>query len=114
MYFLSTGRDAVDHPQKVQPLLMAMAVVAHADDRAIESVHCCKQGCRTVAFVVVGHGSASAFLERKSRLGAIQGLDLALLVCAEHDRMLRWVEIEPDNRFQFFGEFRIVADFEGA
>ncbi len=72
-----------------------------------------KQRRRSVPFVVVSHGSAAPLLERQAGLRAIQRLDLALLVGTEHDGMLRRVEIKPDDGFQFFGEFRIVADFEG-
>jgi hypothetical protein len=35
-------------------------------------------------------------LHRQKRLGAIEGLGLALLVNAKDDRALRWIEIEPD------------------
>jgi hypothetical protein len=37
-----------------------------------------------------------AFLQRQARLGAIEGLNLALLVDRQHDGVGR-VDIEPDN-----------------
>ena len=57
---LAAGCDIVDHAEKLQPFLMAVSVVAHADDGAIERVHRCKQGRYSVSFVVVGHGPRSA------------------------------------------------------
>jgi hypothetical protein len=40
-----------------------------------------------VTFVVVGHRSSTARLHRQTRLGAVERLDLALLVDREDDRM---------------------------
>jgi hypothetical protein len=56
-----------------------------------------------------------AFLIKLNRpaMGAIQRLNLALFVGAQHQRMLRRVEVETDNVFQFLGERRIVAGLEG-
>src|SRR5207248_3216361 len=97
---LATGCDIVDHAEKLQPFLVAMSVVAHANDGPIEGVHRCEQGCGPVSLVVVGHGSAAPLLDRQSRLCSVQRLDLALLVCTKDDGMLRRVEVEPDNGFQ--------------
>ena len=36
----------------------------------------------------MGHGSAAASLYRQAGLGAVQGLDVALLVGAQHDSVL--------------------------
>src|SRR4029434_6252749 len=46
-----------------------------------------KQGCGPVSLVVVGHGSAAPLLNRQSRLGSVQRLDLAFLVCTKDDGM---------------------------
>jgi hypothetical protein len=37
------------------------------------------------------------WLHRQHRLGAIQRLDLRLFVDTEHDRVLGWVQIQPDK-----------------
>jgi len=42
-------------------------------------------------------------------LRAVQSLDLTLLIGAEHEGVLRWIEIKPDDGFQFLGELRIVC-----
>ncbi len=57
-------RDPIDYAQELQSLPMAVAVVAPADHRAIESVHRGKQSGSPVPFVIVGHGPATAFLDR--------------------------------------------------
>src|ERR1039458_8743193 len=67
---------------------------------------------RAVAFVIVRHGGAASALQRQAGLGTIQGLNLALLVGAQHQRVLRRIEIQADDVFQFLGECRIVADLE--
>src|SRR5579864_2547496 len=59
------------------------------------------------------HGATPALLDRQSRLHPIQCLDLALFIHAEHHRMLRRIEVEPNNGLQLFSELRIVTDFKG-
>ena len=74
------GRDvALETVQKTQEFLVPVALHALADDAPVEQVEGGKQGGRAVADIVVGHGSATAGLQRQARLGAIERLDLALL-----------------------------------
>src|ERR1700751_6042749 len=54
-------RDVVDDPQELQPFLMPMWLLAHADDGAIEDVESSEQAGRPVALVVLGHGPRPAF-----------------------------------------------------
>jgi len=77
--------NVIDGAQELQPFLMAVPVVAHGDDLAFQRVQSRKQCGRAVALVVVGHGSATAFLHWQAGLGAVQRLNLALLVGAQHD-----------------------------
>ena len=71
------GRDdAVDDAQKLQPLLVAVPVVAHGDHFALQRIESSEQRCRAVALVVVGHGATAALLHRQARLGAVQSLNL--------------------------------------
>jgi len=46
----------------------------------------------------VGLGAIPAGPQGQPRLGAIQGLDLAFLVHAQHQRTLRRTQIKSDNR----------------
>src|SRR5262249_16995372 len=78
------GELAVEATQEFQKLLMAMALIAVADDFAGENIQRRKQSRRTVSLIVMCHGAATAFLQRQPRLSALQSLNLALLVDAEH------------------------------
>jgi len=109
------GRDdVVDDAQKLQPLLMAVPVVAHGDHFALQRIESSQQRGRAVALVVVSHGAAAALLHRQARLGAVQSLNLALLVGAQDDGVLRRVQIQAHNIFQLLDELRIVAELEGS
>src|SRR5712671_3133077 len=57
--------------------------------------------------------AGAAFLHRQSRLCAVEGLDLAFLIDAQHQRLVRRVEIQPNDILNFFGELRIVRQLEG-
>ena len=61
--FLLRG-NLIDHAQELQPLLMAVPVVAHADDRPVGDVKGGEQSRGPVPFVVVGHGLATTLLQR--------------------------------------------------
>src|ERR1700732_878077 len=55
----------------------------------------------------MGHGAASPWFDRQSRLGAIQGLNLTLFVDAEYDRLLRGIEVQTHYIGHLFQELRI-------
>jgi hypothetical protein len=78
------GRDlALDGVQKPDELLMPVALHATADDLALQHVEGGEQGGRAVALVIVGHGPGPTLLQGQARLGAVQGLDLGLLIDTE-------------------------------
>ena len=81
---------------------------------AVEHVERGEQRGGAVALVVVGHGAAAAGLDRQSGLGAVERLDLALLVDRQHHRMRRRIDIEADDVGQLVGEVRIARALEGA
>jgi hypothetical protein len=56
---------------------------------------------------------ALAGLERQSGLGAIQRLDLGLVVDREHDRMLGRVDLQADDVLELGDEVRILGALEG-
>src|SRR4029077_7764386 len=62
--------------------------------------------------LVVDHHAGATFLHRQAGLGAIECLDLALLVHAQHQRLLRRVQIQPDDVRQLLGKQRIVGELE--
>jgi len=87
---------------------------ARADDLASLDIECRKQRRRAIAFVVVRHRLSTALLHRQARLRAIEGLNLAFLVDAEHNRIAGRVEVEPDNVDHFLSELWIVGELEWA
>jgi site-specific DNA recombinase len=103
---------AIQLAQEPQELLVPVLEMNLAEDCAFEQVDGREQCRGPVALVVVSHGAAAALLERQARLCAIQGLDLALLVDAEHHRLLRWVHVEPDHIGQLLHEPRIAGELE--
>jgi hypothetical protein len=60
------------------------------------------------------HRSAASLFQGEARLRAIERLNLALFICAKDDRVFRRVQVQPNDGIELFGEFRIVADLEGA
>ena len=91
---------------------MPVALHAVADDLAVEHVERGEQRRRAVALVVVGHRPAAARLHRQPRLGAVERLDLRLLVDAEHQRMRRRIDIEADDVAQLGHELGIARQLE--
>src|SRR5215472_12920582 len=71
-----------------------------------------EQGGGAVALVVMGHGATTAALHRQPRLGAVERLDLALLIDRQHQRMLGRVDIEADNILNLSGKRGIVGQLE--
>ena len=72
----------VDDAEELEPLLMTMPIIAHADHSAIEGIHGGEQSGCPVPFVVVGHGPATTLFHRQTGLRPIQRLNLTLLVGA--------------------------------
>ena len=85
---------------------------ASADDGAMQDVEGGKQGGRAVAFIVVGQGGAFSPLQRKSGLGAVEHLDLTLLVDQDDDGVR--VHVEADDILDLGSEGRIARPLEGS
>ena len=92
---------------------MAVPRQALPDDHAGEYVERGEQGGGAVALVVMGHGAGTSLLHGQARLGAVEGLDLGLLVDAQHDGLIRWVQVEADDVDQLLLEVRVVRELEG-
>ena len=65
-----------------------------------------------MTLVVVGHCPGPALLHRQARLGAIEGLDLALLVERQDHGKGRRCDVETDDIAQLFDEPRVVGELE--
>ena len=93
---------------------MAVLGVAGARDLAGRDLQRRVQARRAVALVVVGHPRGLAGLHRQRRLGAIERLDLGLLVDAEHQRALRRSQVEPDDIDDLLGQLRVLGELKRA
>jgi len=62
----------------------------------------------------MGHTLDVAEAHGQDRLSTIRGLNLALLIHAEHQRMIGRIEIKPVNVSHLFDEERIVGKLKGA
>ena len=91
---------------------MPMTLHVAADHGSVEYVHRGEQGRRAVALVVVGHGPGAALFHRQAGLSAIEGLDLALFVDAEHDGVRGGIDIKPDHVAQLVDELGVLRQLE--
>ena len=62
----------------------------------------------------MGHGAGTALLEGQAGLGAIERLDLALLVDGQHQRAGGRIEVEADHVLDLGDEVGIVGHLEAA
>ena len=60
----------------------------------------------------MGHGGDTPLLQGQARLGAVERLDLAILVDREHDGMLGRIDIKPDHVMQPVDEVGVVRVLE--
>ena len=69
-----------------------MARLTLGDDRPVEHVERREQGGGAVSKVVVGHSFDVSQPHREHPLGALQRLNLALFIHAQHQRLVGWIE----------------------
>src|ERR1700678_3917019 len=112
MHLLPVGNTCVDGLEEMQELLMSMAGMALADYLAGLDIERRKQRNRSVPEVVVRGPLRPAGRQRQQGLGALQGLALALLVDAQHERVIRWVEVKADHVADLVDEERIGRKLE--
>lgn len=91
------GHLVVDRVEKLQELGMTVMRQALTDHRAGQYVKCREQRGRPVALVVMGHRSGSTGDHWHRRLGTVESLNLALVIHAQHDRLVRRVEVQTDD-----------------
>ena len=105
---------AVDFLKESDELLMTMAGHAVSDHLAVEHAEGGKQGGRSMAAVIMGHCSTAAFLQGQTGLGSVKGLDLAFLVQAQNQGLLRRIQIQPHDIAQLLDKAFVTAEFKGA
>src|SRR5215475_12012972 len=106
------GHPGLDDVQEADELLMAVALHALADDLALEDIESREQRGRAMTLVIMGHGAGASRLHRQARLGAIKGLDLALLIDRQDNGVVGRVDIEADDVMQLGRELRVVRQLE--
>ena len=104
----------LDGVEEAQELLVAVTLHAAPDYGALQYVERGKQRRGAVADVVVGLGLGATWCDGPAGAGALQGLDLALLVEREHDGVAWRVHVEADDVLDLLGEGRIVRALEAA
>ena len=107
------GSFGIDFLQETEKLLMPMARHAISDHFAVEHAESGKQSGRPVTDVIMGQGSAAAFLQGQAGLGSVQGLDLAFFVHAQNQRLVRRIQIKSHDIVQLLNKTFVPAEFEG-
>ena len=98
----------VDHVQKADEFLVPVALHIAPDNGPVEDIQGGKEGCGSIAFVVVGHGAQTSFFHRQARLGTVKRLDLAFLIDRQ-DNGVGWrIDIEANDIAQFADEVGIA------
>jgi len=102
----------IDDVQEADELLMSVALHVASDNCPIENIQCGEQGGGSVSLIVVRHGAETPLFHGQTRLGTVEGLDLAFLVDGQDDGMGRRIDVKPNDIAQFAGEVRIVRELE--
>jgi len=98
--------------EKLEKFLMPMSGIALADHLARSYFQGRKERGRSVTLVIVRQGSTATLFDWQSRLCPVQGLNLALLIHAQHQGFLRRIEIETHHVGQLLQKLRISGKFE--
>jgi len=109
MHLLVGGKLRFQMIQELHKLTAAMALLAGADDLAVENMECGKQSCGAVALVVVCLPFWQAGPQRKNGCGAIQCLNLAFLINTQDQSAVRRIQIQAYDVAHFFLEARILG-----
>jgi hypothetical protein len=99
--------------QELQELAAAMPSMQIADDGAGGDVQGGEQRGRAMALVVVSASLGNAWGQGQQGLRAVQRLDLALLVNAQHHGHQRRVQVQPDDVTHLLDEQWVAGEIEG-
>jgi hypothetical protein len=112
MHVLASRKLCFEVVEETDKFPAAMPVLTGADDFAIEDIERGEQSRGAMTFIVVRLALRQARSQRKDRCGAVQGLDLTLLVHAQYQGTFGRVEIEAHYIADLFLKMRIVGQFE--
>ena len=102
----------VEPLEKLQELLMSVPGITLADHPTFDDLQGGKQRRGAVSMVVVRVRATTPEFERQTGLGAIQSLNLTLLIDAQHDRVLRGRQVDPDHIGELLQKLRITGELE--
>jgi hypothetical protein len=102
----------IDVVEELQELLVPVPPVALADDLPGGDVQGGEQGRGSVADVVVGAPLGLGRGHRQDRLGAVESLDLTLLVDRQDDGSLWRGQVQPDDIPDLLHEVRVGGQLE--
>jgi len=91
---------------------VAVARLARPGDLPGRDLQRREQGRGAMAFVVVRATLRQARLHGQHRSGPVQRLDLRLLIDAQHDRVLRRRQVEPDDIDDLADQLRVGGELE--
>ena len=105
-------RLLVDALQEADEFLMPVLRHAVTEERAIERTQSRQKGGGAVALVIVRHRANAARFQGQTRLGSGEGLNLALLIDAEHQRFVGRVQVKADDVGELLDELGIATHLE--
>jgi len=108
----ATGEVRIDVIEKPQKLLMPVLPVTIADVDSAGHIQRREQGRHAMPLVIMALPRRYAGRQRENRLRAVQGLDLALLIHTQHDRVVRRMHIQPYDVPNLFHKLRIFGKLE--
>ena len=85
----------VNLPKKPQIFLMPMPLLAPRRDFSADHIQRGEQTARSMSYIIMGPGSVAPFAHRQARLRAIEGLNPAPLVHAQHQGVFGGFRYNP-------------------
>src|SRR6202047_4109947 len=86
----------------------AVELQAAAGGGSVKHIEGGEQRRCAMAFVVVGHRPSAALLHRQTGLGAVERLDLTLLINREDDGVGGRIDIETDDVPELLDKLRVL------
>jgi len=110
--FLATepGGDCLEELQELRSVGLGAALADHSPARHLEGGIQTRDSC---ASVVVSLASREPRADRQQRLSPLQGLDLRLLIEAQHDSVGRRIEVQADDIVDSLFRLRVGDELEG-
>src|SRR4051794_13031142 len=93
--------------------MVAVPLGAGVGDPAGGDLECGEQGGGAVPDVVRRVPLGRSRSDGKPRGGPLQRLDLRLLIDAEHHRLLRWMQVQPEDVADLALQGRVGGELEG-